>query len=167
MFLTNVWQTTFAQIDLKKATVTLSDGAGTPNTLVMTIGEGNLTYTERRNIDYTLDRGILDEVREGDEVPVEVSMDATWEFIDSDDSPEKFMKGGIAGAVSSDADTCRPFAIDILIVYTPDCGDSGITESISLLDFRYEQIDHDLRGGTFSFSGRCNITMATITGTYE
>ena len=159
MFLTNVWQTTFAQIDLKKATVKIKDRNGL--NITVTIGEGNLTYTERRNIDYTLDRGILDEVREGDEVPVEVSMDATWEYIDTDESPEKAMKGGIASWISSDTDACRPFAVDIEVVYEPDC-DSGSNETILLEDFRYEQIDHDLRGGTFSFSGRRNVVSATV-----
>ena len=68
-----------AQIDMKDTTVKLKDGGS--NSITVTVGEGNLTYTERRNIDYTLDRGNLDEVREWDQVPVEVRMDFTWLYI--------------------------------------------------------------------------------------
>jgi len=76
-----VWSPVFAQIDLKNATLKIKDG-GT-NEMEVTLGEGNLVYTERQNVEYTLDRGTLDEVRLGDEVPVEVRMDAVWEYITS------------------------------------------------------------------------------------
>ena len=163
-----------AQIDIKNATIFLRDGGAGTNQqeLEITIGEGNLTYTERRNIDYTLDRGVLDEVREGDEVPVEVSLDATWTYITANnvtgDAPtiEDALKkrGPAATWISSDSDTCRPFALDIVIEYQPDCSDSSANkprEVITLPDFRYEQIDHDLRAGTFAITGQCNTTEAT------
>jgi len=56
-----VWSPVFAQIDLKNATLKIKDG-GT-NEMEVTLGEGNLVYTERQNVEYTLDRGTLDEVR--------------------------------------------------------------------------------------------------------
>ena len=75
------WSTVYLQIDLKNATITFEDGTGTPNTLDITIGEGNLVWTEARNIEYVLDRGLLDEVREGDQIPVELTIDILWEFL--------------------------------------------------------------------------------------
>jgi hypothetical protein len=156
-----------AQIDLKDATIKIKDGAATQNEIEVTIGEGNLTWTERKNIEYVLDRGNLDEVREGDQAPVELSIDAIWEYIKSlsgSGTPtiEDALKNVNEASTweSSDSDACRPYAVDIEIYYVPDCA-TGDTELITFSDFRYEQLDHDLRAATISVSGRCNITMPT------
>jgi len=162
-----------AQIDFKQATVKIKDGnTPTPNEIEIKVGEGNLTYTERRNIQYTLDRGVLDEVREGDQVPVEVRFDAIWEYVSgstvsgSTPTPEDALKqrGEAAAWTSSDADPCRPYSVDIEIEYIPDCTPAD-KEVITLPDFRYEQIDHDLSAGTLAFSGKCNVTEATAVRT--
>ena len=153
-----------AQIDLKKATITIRDGtAVTPNELIVKIGEGNLTFTERRNMEYTLDRGLIDEVREGDQVPMEVNIDFVWEYLSAPsggDTPTivEAIKGeGVASDwVSTDDDPCRPYAVDIVVEYDPDCGGATTTETITLPDFRFEEVGHDLREGTMSCSGRCN-----------
>ena len=172
--LSNAWTPVFLQIDLKDATLKLVDGTTpTANEIEIKIGEGNLTYSENRNIEYTLDRGLLDEVREGDEVPMDVSFDLVWEFIKGDTSSggapptiEDVLKnqGNAASWISSDSDTCRPFAIDVLIEHVPSCGAGGSVdqEFITLTDFRYETLDHDLRAGTISVSGRCNAVAASI-----
>lgn len=151
-----------AQIDLKNATITIRDGDTPPNELYVKIGEGNLTFTERRNIEYTLDRGLIDEVREGDQVPLEVSMDFVWEYLSSAGGAtvptikEALKKQGAASAwVSTDDDSCRPYAVDLVIVYNPECGQTSV-ETIILPDFRHEEVGHDLREGTMSCSGRCN-----------
>ena len=155
-----------AAIDLKNATIKIKDGAS--HELEVTIGEGNISYTEKRNIVYTKDRGALDEVREGDEEPVEVSMDFVWEFLKANtgDDPtiEDALKqrGEASGWTSTDSDACRPYAVDIEILYTPPCG--GIyKEKIVLNDFRYEQLQHDIKNAQVSCSGKCNITEATVT----
>ena len=162
------WVPVFAQIDLKDATIKIKDGTpGTPNELEIKIGEGNLTYTERRNMEYTLDRGILDEVREGDEVPIEVRTDFIWDYLRGSSptpSVEEAIKNiGLASAwVSTDSDACRPYAVDLEITYAPTPYNCGDQEVITLPDFRYEQLDHDLRAGTVSMSGQCNVTQATV-----
>lgn len=152
-----------AQIDLKNATITIMDGTTpTANALIVKIGEGNLTFTERRNIEYTLDRGLIDEVREGDQVPMEVSMDFVWEYLSSVGATTPTIKealkqeGSASDWTSTDADVCRPYAVDVVIAYDPDCGGSTTTETITLPDFRHEEIGHDLREGTMACSGRCN-----------
>lgn len=171
MFGTCFWRPVYAQVDLKDCVITIKDGSGTPQSCTVKIGEGNLTWTERKNIEYTLDGGTIDEVREGDEVPVDVTISAVWEYVTSStggSSGQTTLIDAIKGTgsasdwVSSDSDICRPYAVDIQIVYTPDCAGS-IVETILLADFRYEQIDFDLRGGTFQVTGKCNITEPAIT----
>lgn len=138
-----------------------------PNEIQVKLGTGNASYTEKVNRDYTLDRGRLSTVRNGDEVPVEVRVDAIWEFLlgDTDEPPslEDVMKkrGNAANWVSSSDDPCEPYAIDLVIEYIPPCGDID-AEFITLPDFRYEEAQHDMKAGTLSFTGKCNVTEATI-----
>jgi hypothetical protein len=166
-----VWIPVFAQIDLKYATLKIKDGTTpTPNELEITIGEGNLTYTEAKNMEYTLDRGILDEVREGDQIPIDVSLDFVWEYLRGSSASgapptvEEALKnvGNAAAWVSTDSDACRPYAVDLEINYAPVPASCGDREIITLPDFRYESLDHDLRAGTVSVSGKCNVTDATV-----
>jgi hypothetical protein len=164
------WCPVFFQIDLKDVTLKIKDGTPvTPNEIDIKIGEGNFTYTEARNIEYTLDRGLLDEVREGDEIPVDVSFDFVWEFITNGTgsgvvpSIEDALKQKAAAAawVSTDADGCRPYAVDLELVNSVNCGSSSNPiETITIQDFRYESLDHDLRAGTVAVSGRANVTEA-------
>lgn len=139
-----------------------------PHQLQVTIGTGNCQYTEKKNIEYVLDRGLLDTVREGDQAPVEVKLDFTWEFLlaDSGDPPtvEDALKqrGNASTWTSSSDDQCEPYAVDIEIWYNPPC--SGIKdEVITLSDFRWEQLDHNAKDGQVSLSGKCNITQAGVT----
>lgn len=156
-----------AQIDLKKATIVLSDGGvgSAKKSLTIKVGEGNLTWTERREMEYTLDRGLIDEVRLGDETPMEVSFEFVWDYLKGV-SPTPSIYEAIKGAgladdwVSTDPDTCRPFAVDITVTYDPECG-TGNVETITLPDFRYEELGPDLRNGTISCTGRCNATEPT------
>jgi len=69
----------FARISLKEAYLRLKDGGAVE--MLVKIGEGNITYSEKKNREYMLDRGSLDAVRDGDDVPVEVAFDFTWEYI--------------------------------------------------------------------------------------
>lgn len=158
----------FARISLKDAYLKLSDGASTPNTLLVKIGEGNMTYSEKRNMEYMLNRGVLDDVREGDEIPVDVSFDYVWQYIigngSAEVSVEDFLKrtNGASAYISSDPDACRPYAVDITIEYMPNPYSCGDKETITLADFRYEGLDHDVSNASCSCSGRCNITKASI-----
>jgi hypothetical protein len=87
---------------------------GVENSITVKVGDGTLTYSEKRNMEYTLDRGRLDEVREGDEVPMDVKFDFVWDYIKgsavalSPPSVEDALKKiGLASTwVSSDTDAC-------------------------------------------------------------
>jgi len=157
-------------IDLKKCTISFKDGTGTPKVLVVKIGEGTITYDEKRNILYDMDRGKIDSVRAGDEVPMDVRLTVRWEWLRSltgalAPTPEEALKRiGVAATLnwkSSDPDLCSPYAIDIEIKFDPDCSDLGF-ETITLPDFRWESMSHDPKAGTLDVSGKCNAKMATV-----
>jgi hypothetical protein len=155
-----------SKIDLKNAVVKLVDGAATE--LEIKVGEGTLAWTETRNMEYSKDRGLLDTVREGDEDPLALRIDMVWEFLRGTTgsagvpSPyEALTKTGVASTwTSSSADPCEPYAVDVVVVYTPPC--SSRTETITFPDFRFETIDGDARAGTLAVAGHSNAKSPTL-----
>jgi hypothetical protein len=135
--------------------------------LKIKIGEGTAQWTEKRPITYTKDRGRLDTVKLGDEDPIEVKLDFTWVFLkgDTSDPPtiEDVLKqrGNASTWVSSSSDQCEPYAINIIIVYTPPC--PAKKEIYNLHDFRYEDLGHDIKTGMVSVTGKCNVTEPVVT----
>ena len=137
--------------------------------LEVKIGEGNLTWTEKKNMIYTKDRGKLSTVREGDQEPVEVKLDFIWEFLKAvsgsavptiEDVLKK--RGEAALWVSSSADPCEPYAVKVEVVHIPPCG--GVQkETVLITDFRYEELAHDLRQAQVSVSGKANVVEPTVT----
>jgi hypothetical protein len=161
-----------ASIDLKNATLTIQDG--TPNTTTVVFGEdGNLTWSERITREYRRNAGVLNTVRDGDEEPVEVSVDSEWEYIVSDSGAstptpyEAFYQLGPASTwITSDTvDECGPYAVNLIFVNNPACNPTGITneiETVTFPNFRVEQIDFDADAATMRFNGKCNVTKPTI-----
>lgn len=136
--------------------------------LEVNIGDGNLTYSEAREMLYELNRGVLDTVREGDQQPVEVSMDFIWEFLtaqsgDTVPTIEDALKnrGGASDWESSSADPCEPYCVDVVVEYVPPCSDAD-PELITLVDFRWETLDHNFTDAQVSATGKCNVVEATI-----
>lgn len=138
------------------------------NRLEVKIGEGNLSYTEKKKYKYIRDRGRLDTVTLDDEETVEVSMEFTWEFLSSasGDPPtiEEALKqkGAASNWVSSSADPCEPYAVTIRAVNDVPCADVD-NEIIKIRDFRYESLEHSVRDGRVSVKGNANITEAEVT----
>jgi hypothetical protein len=155
-----------AVFDLKNATVTIKDGTATPLTLAAKVGDGNLQFTEKRNIEYKMDRGFVDTTRLGNQEPMEVKLEFNWIFLRGDTGDytannwvnvisirDAFTQtGGASAWVSSDT-------VDVVILYAP-C--AGKTETITLKYFRYEQLDYDAKAGTISVSGKCNVVAPTL-----
>lgn len=139
-----------------------------PQELDIKIGEGNLTYTESREMTYVLDRGNLDSVREGNQVPVEVNLEFVYEFVTSESggsvTPVDALKQKNEASewVTSSSDACEPYAVDIEIYHNPPCG-SDQDETTVFPDFRYESLEFDLNAATISVSGRANATEPTVT----
>ncbi len=134
------------------------------------IGDGNLTYSESSEYEYDLDRGVLDSVRAGDQVPMDVSLDFVYEYITTGTgeviSPMDALKkiGGASEWRSSSADPCEPYAVDVVVIHTPICTTQEI-ETTVFPDFRSESREPDLGEASVSVSGRCNATQPSITRT--
>lgn len=136
--------------------------------LDITIGEGNLTYTEAKEYEYLKNRGILDTVREGEDQPVDVSLEFAYEFVTTgtgeEITPVDAVKqiGGASEWVSSASDLCEPYCVDIEVARELTCGTTE-SETTRLFDFRFESLEYSLQDATISVSGKCNITDATVT----
>jgi hypothetical protein len=155
-----------ALIDLKNVTMVIKDNGA--NEVEIKIGEGQMRYTEKKTRIYRKDRGLLDEVVNGDEEPMDVVFDLQWEYIkaSSGGTPtieDALKQRGEASAwVSTDDDLCAPYCVDIELHNAVPCGDDE-DEVILLEHFRWEQLDHDLRGATIACTGKCNKVEATVT----
>lgn len=153
--------------NLKKATLKIKDGDSPQNNLTVVMGEGNFTYTETKNRVYLKDRGVLSDVESGDDEPMEVSFDGRWQFLLSQSgeplSIEDVLKkrGEAATWISSDADACNDYAVDLELTFDPSCGATAM-EVITFPDFRYETLEHDAQAKTISVKGKCNATEPTI-----
>jgi hypothetical protein len=155
------------------ATFTPNLGAGTydtanivtflPAQIEIKIGEGNLTWSEKKEYVYLLDRGNLDTVKEGNEVPVELSLEFVYEHVktgtNEDITPVDALKktGNTANWVSSSADQCEPYAVHIVVFQDVPCG-TVQDETLTFHDFRYESLDFDLAAATIAVSGKCNVS---------
>lgn len=145
-----------------------------PQILNIKLGEGNFTYDENREIEYLRDRGLMDTYREGDEQPMDISFDFTWEFLTSlsgagtptfEDALKQ--QGAASDWVSSNtADPCASYVVDIEIINAPACG-SILAEVIRLPQFFYTQLSHDSDAAQVSVTGQCNATKAVITRTND
>lgn len=153
-------------------TISPAVGAGTylgtepilflPQQLDIKTGDGNVTYTEHKTYEYLLDRGDLDTVREGNQVPMDVKLECVYEHITQGTSevisPMDALKdtGGAAEWVSSSADPCEPYSIDVIILHTPPCGTSE-NEQTTFPDFRSDTKEIDFQKATIAVTGKCNV----------
>lgn len=158
------------QVDFKKCKLIVKDGTGTPLTTTVVFGDGTITWTRRTPRKYILDRGNVSTgtVRDDDEQPLEVSVTAMYGFLISDGSEaitlyEALHREGDASAwVSTGADACEPYCVDLEFTYAPACN-STKNEVMVFPDFRVEECSPDVKAGTVSFRGKCKVTKPTIT----
>ena len=145
-----------AQRSIRDGILTIKDGGS--ETLTVRIGEGNFTWNDRRNVDYTRDRGAIAEVRLGDDEATEVSFDFIWDWISASAGGSVTIVEAIKGTASawvSAGDTCEPWAVDLELQISPDNCTSSMDETITFNEFRWETINPDLRAGQISCTGRC------------
>lgn len=141
-----------------------------PHRLTVKIGDGNLTYDEKKPREYKMDRGRLDLVRDGNEEPMDVDFQFAWIYLSSAGgatSPtfEDFIKQeGPAAAYVSTGNACEPYAVNIVMINNANSATCGaITdprEKITLPKFLYESLKHDPKAGTVSCTGKCNALKA-------
>ena len=135
------------------------------------VGEGNITWSEKKPREYKKDRGVLDTVRNADEEPMDINFAFQYEELTSTDpmtdppTPEDAIKqrGAAASWVSSDtSDPCAPYCLNIWVLHTPLNCTAVAKELVVLPKFYYEQLDHDPKAGTISCTGKCNATQADV-----
>lgn len=164
----------------REGVLSIIDGSGTPKTVDVILGTGNLTFTISTPMEYETNRGVLStgNVRAADDVPLELSL--TSRFIDlysdyggsSDEivTPYEAMyqkgQANADGWVSAGSDACEPYAVDLQIVFDPVCPGGGTAktdETILFPEFRCESCVGDIEAGTLVFNGKCKDNHPTIT----
>lgn len=150
---------------LTSAVVDNEDFTVSGRMLEVTIGEGNLTFDEKRPLEYKKNRGKLDVVRLADEEPVDVNFQFAWTYLSSgtgDTVPsveEALTQTGLADDWVSTGIDCEPYAVNLIILRTPSgCSAGDPIEKITLPDFRYTSLAHDPKAGTVTCQGTCNVT---------
>jgi hypothetical protein len=139
-----------------------------PRQLQIRIGEGNISWTEKKMRTYVKDRGILDTVRNGDQDPIEVKLDATWVFLKASTGQTPTIhdvlkqRGEASTWTTSSSDPCEPYCVDIVVEYTPPCSTEEM-EIYTIRDFRYEELGSDLKAGQLSVSGKANVNEVDVT----
>ncbi len=133
-----------------------------PNSISIKIGEGNLTYSEKRPVEFKLDRGNLDTVREADQEPIDVSFEFTWEYISAESTSnvptvEDALKrlDNASSWLNAASDPCRPDSVNISVDNDPSCA-SVEKEVTEITEFYHETLDHDIDSGQVSCAGRAN-----------
>jgi hypothetical protein len=138
-----------------------------PNQVEITIGDGDLKYTEADQYKYDLDRGELDTVRRGDDQPMEITTNFTFDQVASGTgeaiTPIEALKGTGAASewVTSSTDLCEPYAVDVVVEDVRPCGGAA-SSTYTFPDFRSEKRDFDLKNATIAVSGKCNALEPTI-----
>jgi len=139
----------------------------------VTVGEGNLTWTETKEYEYVRDRGNLDTVRQGDEQPVEVTLDFTFEHVTAGTGEDITVgdalrqTGNASEWITSSADTCEPYAVDLVVYRCQSCGTTQ-DDLFTFSDFRWETLEYNVGDATISITGRCNVsTVNAARGDYD
>jgi hypothetical protein len=139
-----------------------------PQQVSIKVGDGDLQYTEKSDYIYDLDRGDLDTVREGDQQPMDVTLDFVYEHITTgtseDISPMDALKrkGSAAEWVSSSSDLCEPYCVDLEVQHAVPCG-TNQDETTTFPDFRSDQRQISFRDAKISITGRSNATEPIVT----
>ena len=152
------------------ATSTHADGLELtflPQRLVFKIGEGDFNWSEANEYIYDRDRGILDDVREGDDQPMSIDTAFTFEYYTATTgnppTPSDALKGSGEASewVSSASDQCQPYAIDLVLLHCVPCGTDEDQEFL-FPDFRADEKGYAIGDGSVSLTGQCNATEPTV-----
>lgn len=139
-----------------------------PQRLEIKIGEGDLSWSETRELIYDRDRDRLDTVRLGQEQPVSVDLAFTFEYVTTQSgqaiTPADAVKnvGGAVEWISSSSDACEPYAVDIYVVHDVPCG-TDHDQDFLFPDFRWESLEYSMQDATIAVTGQCNATEVITT----
>ena len=140
----------------------------TAQRLEIKIGDGDLNWTEGREMIYDLDRDTLDTVRQGADQPLEIDLAFTFEYVTTQSgqaiTPVDAIKriGEATEWVSSSSDLCEPYCVDVYVIHCVPCG-TDEDQDLLFQDFRYESLEYSIRDASIAVSGRCNVTDVVTT----
>ncbi len=162
---------TLATRNLRDAVLTIKDGTGSPNTLVVTPDNGDVAFTVHSPTVTILNRGVLHSRRSGNDQEVDLSfsfMFSQWENATGASGvsvPDALLKrGGAASWVTTD-DTCNVYAVNLTFVLVDPC-DTSKHETLTFSKFHAETLSFSEgnEASKISVSGKCFIT--TVDSTY-
>jgi len=139
-----------------------------PQQIEIQIGDGDINWTEAREFIYDLDRDQLDTVRQGQDQPLEIDLAFIFEYVTTESgqaiTPVDALKrqGEATEWVSSSADLCEPYAVDIYVLHCVPCG-TDQDQDFLFQDFRFESLEFSIQDALISVSGRCNVTEVLTT----
>ena len=158
-------------IDLKDCTFFVIDGTGL-NFVAIRIGEGNFTYSRKRNVEPRKSRGNLYQSREGEEEPIDISFQFVWDEIKSSGSEpptlEEIFDGTAPGWVTATTnDPDGPFTVNLQIVRSFTCQRPNATtytdgETYNFPEFNTQELSHSVKDATVDCKGFSNRVSPTI-----
>jgi hypothetical protein len=160
--------------NLSDGQLTIKDGSTPTIEVVVAVEEGDLNIVIHRDRKVIMNRGTLDQVREGVDVPVDISWSMIFtEFLTSGTTtltPYEILTqlgnaaaGGDNSTAGTRADSAEAYCVDLSFLITnPDS--AGTNETILLSDFFMEEINFQEGDdySTLSVSGRAMITEPSI-----
>lgn len=151
--------------------------------IIVKFGDGTFTWSIKDNINYEKDRGKLEDVRRGDQSPLDVSLTGKYEYIQlttsfSGAAPRapRTLFEAFDGVQSNgdpiswqDADVgekepwldCAPYCVQLELHHDLrlECPETATPGEIYLFPFfRAEAFNADVKAGTIQMNGRCNVT---------
>lgn len=161
--------------NLRDATLTIQDGAASPQTLVVPIEEGDLNITERPPEAMTvLNRGALSHFAKGPDNPVNVSFTAKYVALaghtDSTQNPTVYeaIKGTGKASGWTSTESCGPNTVNLIWTLTTPCSAAvgGVTdesETVTISDFHADEFDinEGEEFNTIRVSGKALVTAPT------
>jgi hypothetical protein len=157
--------------NLRDATLSIEDGTGTPNILLIPIMDGNVTWTEHNPTATVLNRGKLYNRRQGNDKEVDVSFEVTFAQYSyqsgNSGTPSVtdalMQRGGAASWVSTDV-LCDIYSSNLKFeIKNP--ADPGNSEILLMTKFCVDQIQFkEGDPDKLTVTGKCFTT--TITESY-
>ncbi len=124
------------------------------------IGDGSLSWDETTNYEYEMDRGEIDAVAEGEDEPVTVNLSMVYEYVASVvgsnvPTPVEILKqkGEAANWISTGADPCELYAVDLEVDYKPPCDLPH--EITTFRELRWDSINPNFQDSSIEMRARC------------
>lgn len=150
---------------------TISDGAVItylPQRILMKVGDNDFEWNEPNEPIFDLDRDVLDGVRSGPEVPMELNYASVLNFLVASSgqpvTPYEALHrtGGAADWHTTSIDPCEPYCIDVFILDIPPCG-SELAEVMYFRRFYPTNKRGSIRDAVLEIVGKCNATKPEVT----